>query len=36
MDEEELESHCEALRFIQRDLQFTQWNAADIEDEDDE
>jgi hypothetical protein len=36
MDEEELESHREALRLIQRDLQVFQLNAAEVEDEDDE
>jgi hypothetical protein len=36
MDDEELESHREALRLIQRDLQFAQQNATNIEDENDE
>jgi hypothetical protein len=36
IEEEELESHREALIFIQRDLHFSQQNATEIEDEDDE
>jgi hypothetical protein len=36
MHEEELETHREAVRLIQRDLQFAQRNEADVEDEDDE
>jgi hypothetical protein len=36
IDEEELESHREALKLIQRDLQFTQWNMVCVKDEDDE
>jgi hypothetical protein len=36
MDKEELESHRDALRLIQRDLQFAQQNAADVHDKDDE
>jgi hypothetical protein len=36
MDDEELESHREALRLIQRDAQFVQQNAMNIEDENDE
>jgi hypothetical protein len=35
MDEEELESHRETLRLIQRDLQFIQQNVANVEEEDD-
>jgi hypothetical protein len=35
MDEEELESHHETLRLIQRDLQFSQWNAAEVEHKED-
>jgi hypothetical protein len=35
MDEEQLESHREALRLIERDLQFATQNAAEVQDEDD-
>jgi hypothetical protein len=34
MDEEEIQTHCEALKLIQKDLQFAQGNEAIIEDED--
>jgi hypothetical protein len=33
MDEKELESHYETLRLIQKDLQFTQQNMADVKDD---
>jgi hypothetical protein len=33
MDEEEIQTHREALKLIQKDLQFTQGNEAIIEDE---
>jgi hypothetical protein len=36
MDDEELVSHHEALRFIEKDLQFATRNAAEVQDEDDE
>jgi hypothetical protein len=36
MDDKELKIHYEALRLIQRDLQFIQANEVAIEDEDDE
>jgi hypothetical protein len=36
MDEKQLESHREALRLIERDLQFTTQNAVEVQDEDDE
>jgi hypothetical protein len=36
MDDEELTSHREALRLIEKDLQFTTQNVAEVQDEDDE
>jgi hypothetical protein len=36
MDDETLESHREALRLIERDLQFAIRNAVEVQDEDDE
>jgi hypothetical protein len=36
MDNEVLMSHYEALRLIEKDLQFTTRNATDVQDEDDE
>jgi hypothetical protein len=33
MDEKELESHYETLRLIQKNLQFTQQNMADVKDD---
>jgi hypothetical protein len=36
MDEEEVQTHREAFRLIQKDLQFTQANEAAVEDEDDQ
>jgi hypothetical protein len=35
MDEETVVSHREALRLIERDLQFVTWNATAVQDEDD-
>jgi hypothetical protein len=36
MDDEEFASQHEALRLIEKDLQFTTRNAAEVEDVDDE
>jgi hypothetical protein len=36
MDDEELMSHRESLRLIEKDLQFTTRNVAEVQDEDDE
>jgi hypothetical protein len=36
MDDEELMSHWEALKLIETDLCFATWNAAEVQDEDDE
>jgi hypothetical protein len=36
MDDEELMCHREALRLIEKDLQFVTQNAAGVQDEDDE
>jgi hypothetical protein len=36
MDEEELKSHRDVLRLIQRDLQFVHAIEADLEDEDED
>jgi hypothetical protein len=36
MDEETLTSHREALRLIERDLQFATQNATEVQNEDDE
>jgi hypothetical protein len=36
MDEEKLERYREALRFIERDLQFITWNAIEVQNKDDE
>jgi hypothetical protein len=36
MHEEELQNHREALKLIEKDLQFTQANEAAVEDENDE
>jgi hypothetical protein len=36
MDEEELQTHRESLKLIQKDLEFAQVNKAVVKDEDDE
>jgi hypothetical protein len=35
VDDQELASHRDALRLIEKDLKFVTWNAAEVQDEDD-